>query len=58
MKKKIIIWIIVLVVLSIATILYFHYAPVWASISVLISSAIGVVVGWIAHILYNKYVKN
>lgn len=57
MKKKTIIWIAIIVVAIIGVLLYMHYTPVWVSISGIIAFAIGAVVGWIAHVLYNKYIK-
>lgn len=57
MNKKTIIFTAVIVVVIIGVLLYMHYAPVWVSISNILSFAIGVVLGWIAHVLYNKYVK-
>lgn len=57
MKKKTIIWITVIVAVVIGVLVYMHYTPVWVSISNVICGAAGVVVGWIAHVLYNKYIK-
>lgn len=57
MKKKTIIWIAVIVAVVIGVLVYMHYTPVWVSISNVICGAAGVVVGWIAHVLYNKYIK-
>lgn len=57
MKKKTIIWIAVIVAVVIGVLVYMHYTPVWVSISNVICGAAGVVVGWIAHVLYDKYIK-
>lgn len=57
MKKKTIIWIAVIVAVVIGVLVYMHYTPVWVSISNVICAAVGVVLGWIAHVLYNKYIK-
>jgi hypothetical protein len=57
MKKKTIILIAVIVAVVIGVLVYMHYTPVWVSISNVICGAAGVVVGWIAHVLYNKYIK-
>lgn len=57
MKKKTIIWVAIIVAVVIGALVYMHYTPVWVSISSVVSLAIGVVVGWIAHVLYNKYIK-
>lgn len=58
MKKRTIIWTVVIVIaVVIGALVYLHYTPVWVSISNVVSGAIGIVVGWIAHVLYNKYIK-
>ena len=57
MKKKTIIWIAVIVAVVIGVLVYMHYTPVWVSISNVIFGAVSIVVGWIAHVLYNKYIK-
>lgn len=57
MKKETIIWIAVILAVVIGVLVYMHYTPVWVSISNVMSLAIGVVAGWIAHVLYNKYIK-
>jgi hypothetical protein len=57
MKKKTIILIAVIVAVVIGVLVYMHYTPVWVSISNVIFGAVGIVVGWIAHVLYNKYIK-
>lgn len=57
MTKKTIIWIAVIVAVVIGVLVYMHYTPVWVSISNVICGAAGVVVGWIANVLYNKYIK-
>lgn len=57
MKKKTIIWIAVIVAVVIGVLVYMHYTPVWVSISNVIFGAVGITIGWIAHVFYNKYVK-
>ena len=57
MKKKTIIWVAIIVAVVIGALVYMHYTHVWVSISNVVSLAIGVVAGWIAHVLYNKYIK-
>lgn len=57
MKKKTIIMLIAVVVLVILGVLYFKFTPVWASLTSVACVAGGLVAGWIAHILYAKYVK-
>lgn len=55
-KKTIIIAVAVLVAVALG-VLYFKFTPVWASLTTVVAAAGGLVVGWIAHILYAKYVK-
>lgn len=55
-KKTIIIAVAVLVAVALG-VLYFRFTPVWASLTTVVAAAGGLVVGWIAHILYAKYVK-
>lgn len=58
MNKKTIIWtIVVVVVVVLGTIFYTHGVPVWVSITNVVAAAVGIVLGWIAHVLYNKYIK-
>ena len=57
MKKKTIIWVAVIVAVVIGVLVYMHYTPVWVSISNVVCACGGVVLGWIAHVLYNKYIK-
>lgn len=56
-KKRLIIAAIVVVVI-IGVILYLHFSPVWISIVNVVFTMIGLVIGWISHILYNKYIKS
>lgn len=56
MKKKIII-ITAIVFFVLGILLYVKFTPVWVSVSSLIGVGIGLVCGWVAHILYTKYVK-
>jgi len=58
MKKKNVILVIIVVAIVVGLLFYFHYTSVWVSIANVVSFAIGVVLGWIAHILYGKYIKN
>lgn len=55
-KKKIIFWSIV-AVLIIAVIVFMKFAPLWVSLTTVISFGAGAVVGWVAKILYDKYIK-
>ena len=56
MKRKII-FIAIIVVIIIAILLFAHYAPVWVSITNLVALSVGVILGWFAHVAYNKFVK-
>lgn len=54
--KKIIFWIaIVLIVVSV--VIYAKFAPVWVSLTNIAIGGVSIVLGWIAHILYEKYIK-
>ena len=57
MKKKTIIRVAIIVAVVIGALVYMHYTPVWVSISNVIFGAVGITIGWIAHVLYNKYIK-
>lgn len=56
MKKKIIFWAIV-VVLLIALGIFLKYASLGVTVVTILVGIGGLVLGWIAHILYGKYVK-
>lgn len=56
MKKKLIIAGVIVVAIILGA-LYFHYSPVWASVTSVIALVGGCVCGWVAHVLYAKYVK-
>lgn len=49
--------IVAVLVLVVVFVLYYHFMPVWASIQVSLAYLGGMVFGWIAHILYCKYIK-
>ena len=57
MKKKIIFWVIV-VVLLIGLGLWLKYTSFGVTIVTILVGFGGLVVGWIAKILYDKYVKD
>ena len=57
MNKKTIIITVAVIVAVVLGVLYFRFTPVWASLTTVAAAAGGLVVGWIAHILYAKYVK-
>ena len=56
MKKKLIFSAIVVVII-IAILLFAHYAPVWVSLTNIITFIVGAAIGWIARIIYEKYFK-
>ena len=55
--KKLIFW-IVITILVLGIFIYFKYAPTGAAIMALLIGLAGIVVGWIARILYVKYVSD
>ena len=57
MNRKTIIIAVAVIVAVVLGVLYFKFTPVWASLTTVAAAAGGLVVGWIAHILYAKYVK-
>lgn len=57
MKKKIIFWAIVIVLL-IGLGLWLKYTSFGVTLVTILVGAAGLVVGWIAKILYDKYVKD
>lgn len=57
MTKKTLIIVATIVVAIVLGVLYFKFTPVWASLSTVVGVIAGMVVGWIAHILYAKYIK-
>lgn len=57
MNRKNIIIAAVVIVAVILGVFYFKFTPVWASLTTVVAAAGGLVVGWIAYILYAKYVK-
>ena len=57
LQKKTWFWIVIVAVVVVLGLLYFHYTPIWASLMSIISGAAGIVVGWVGHIFYKKYVK-
>lgn len=57
MNKKAIIITAAVIVAVVLGVLYFKFTPGWASLTTVVAAAGGLVVGWIAHILYAKYIK-
>lgn len=52
MKKKLIIAAIVIAII-VGVMLYMHYTPFWVNLTF----GVGVVAGWVAHVVYDKYFK-
>lgn len=57
MKRKTVFLIIVVVVIA-TTLLCVHYFPLWVSVTNVLVSAAGVLAGWMARVLYNKYISD
>ncbi len=58
MKKKVLIWTAVFILVVIAMLVYAHFVPVWVSFGNVMGFSVGIILGWVAHILYVKYVLN
>lgn len=56
MKKKLIIAAIVIAII-VGVMLYLHYIPFWVNLTTVVSFGVGAVVGWVAHMVYNKYFR-
>lgn len=56
MKKELIITAIIVAVI-VGVMLYMHYTPFWVNLTTVVSFGIGVVAGWVAHVVYGKYFK-
>lgn len=56
MKKKLVFFAIIFV-LIVLILLFAHYAPVWVSITNLVSFFVGAVIGWFVNLTYNRFVK-
>ncbi|MCQ1546107.1 hypothetical protein NN761_11050 [Bacteroides clarus] len=56
MKKKLIITAIIVAVI-VGVMLYMHYTPFWVNLTTVVSFGVGAVVGWVAHMVYNKYFR-
>lgn len=55
-KKKIIFWCIVILAV-IVVIVFMKFSPLWVSLTTVVSFGAGAVIGWVAKILYDKYIK-
>ena len=56
MKKKLIIAAIVIAII-VGVMLYMHYTPFWVNLTTVVSFGVGVVAGWVARLVYDKYFK-
>ncbi len=56
MKKKLIIAGIVIAII-VGVMLYMHYTPFWVNLTTVVSFGVGVVAGWVARLVYDKYFK-
>ena len=56
MKKKLIIAAIVIAII-VGVMLYMHYTQFWVNLTTVVSFGVGAVVGWVAHMVYNKYFR-
>lgn len=56
MKKKLIIAAIIIAII-VGVMLYMHYTPFWVNLTTVVSFGVGAVVGWVAHMVYNKYFR-
>lgn len=56
-KKRFLIALAIIVVLVVAVVLYFRFMPAWASLQVLLSGVVGLVLGFIFRWLYDKYLS-
>lgn len=56
-RNKILIALGVLVALVVAFVLYFRFMPAWASLQVLLSGVVGLVLGFMFRWLYDKYLS-
>ncbi len=55
--KKITFWTVVAVVLIIGLAIYLKYAPFGVTVVTVIVGLGGIVAGWLAKVLYDRYVK-
>lgn len=56
MKKRLIIAAIIIAII-VGVMLYMHYTPFWVNLTTVVSFGVGAVVGWVAHMVYNKYFR-
>lgn len=56
MKKKLIIAAIVIAII-VGVMLCMHYTPFWVNLTTVVSFGVGAVVGWVAHVIYDKYFR-
>ena len=58
MKKKVLIWTAVFMLVIAAILVYARFVPVWVSFGNVMGFSVGIILGWAARILYVKYVLN
>lgn len=56
MKKRLIV-VAVIIAVIVGVMLYMHYTPFWVNLTTVVSFGVGAVVGWVAHMVYNKYFR-
>lgn len=56
MKKKLIV-VAVIIAVIVGVMLYMHHTPFWVNLTTVVSFGVGAVVGWVAHMVYDKYFK-
>ena len=54
-NKRKLIFAAIVVALIIAVLLFAHYAPVWVSVTNIVTFFAGAIVGWFARLIYVKY---
>lgn len=58
MKKKVFWTVIVVLVVVLLGTGYFKLLPYWASALSVVTHAAGIVVGWLAKVYYDRYIKD
>lgn len=57
MKKKLIFWVVVVIVLLIGLGLWLKYTSFGVTVVTILVGLGGIVIGWLAKMLYDRYVK-
>lgn len=47
----------IIIAIIVGVMLYMHYTPFWVNLTTVVSFGVGAVVGWVAHMVYNKYFR-